>query len=69
MRYKCTGIFQNKHGRIFEREYIADPNYHNILESVLDKETLATLEAYAQFCFYAWLHDWDLLDIKYEEVE
>ena len=66
MKYKCTGIFQNKQGKIFEREYIPDPNYKPILKEVFDSETLATLEAYAQFCFYEWLHDWDLLDIKYE---
>lgn len=69
LKYKCTGIFKNNHGKIFEREYIPDSKYQHILEDVFDPETLVTLEAYAQFCFYEWLHDWNLLDIKYEEVD
>lgn len=68
MKYKCTGLFVDRNGEIYEKEYIVEIDTENPIDNGLGCEDMAMTIAYVECCYFSFINMLELLDIKCEEV-
>ena len=68
-KYKCIGIFEDRDGDTHEKEYTVEIDTQKPIDTVLEPEDMATVKSYAQFCYYSFLCNIELLDIRVEEIK